>query len=153
MAVKRKLIFRSMVFIWVQRNALFTMHTIIFFKEILTLYPSPTPPPKHKYWKEEIFKFGENIIQNLWEPFEKSPRVNNQRTQQHCGQEVFLPFQTGAKWNLMWFISFRIWHLTTTWSVAGWCQCTPHVSKHQLLLSLKIHLRNKYLCSVYYFRQ
>lgn len=33
---------------------------------IPTHYPQP-----YKYWKEEVFKFEENIVQNLLGPFEK----------------------------------------------------------------------------------
>lgn len=85
-------------------------------------------------------KYNSGPLRALW----KVPRVNNQKTQQHCGQEVFLPFQTGAKWNLMWFLPSRIWHVTPTWSFAGWCQCTPRTFS---LPSSFIYLTN--ICEVF----
>lgn len=69
------------------------MHIIIFSKKFfldITLQP---PTPKHKYWKEEVFKRGENTSQGLWEPFEKSYELITKRPSSTVGRKFFFPFR------------------------------------------------------------
>lgn len=45
----------------------------------MLLTPPPPPPQIYKYWKEEVSKFGENIIQDLCKPFEKAHKSATKR--------------------------------------------------------------------------
>lgn len=99
----------------------------------------------YKYGKEEVSQFEENIIQDLWEPFEKAHKSATKRPSSTVSGRLSFLFRQ---------VQSEIWcdfsHLGFAWWFPGWCQCAPCASKHQLL-PFKCHLLNKYVWSVHSF--